>query len=180
MENYVLSTTDTNNQNEPTPTPNPINDLANAIVTAMKQGNSELANAIVAAQAASAAPRQLTIDEVAKEPSNAARNRRTARLTREGKKFYQGGIPITSGAIVDDAEVALLHQLQAGEFINGMVRVSVKKPNGEGGPQHVFVDFDHATAEQRIALKNEVRNFRELLQRCVDESAQAPRVVLAQ
>lgn len=136
-----------------TPNSNPPADSVN--VTA-------LAQAIAAAVQGIAPPRQLTVDEVPPRSSFNPDGRRNRELSRV---VYQNGNRLNA-EFLHDEEIALLGLLRPGKFVNGLVTVYEQD---KGGSVDLHIAYK-CGKDDRYALKNEVRNFTELLKRCVSEA----------
>lgn len=82
-------------------------------------------------------------------------------------KFYQHGINIDEDMLTN-TETELLNKLKAGVFLNGWVKVN-KRRNDRG----LDITYPVKTASQRLKLVNQfgIRNFSELIARCVEEAA---------
>lgn len=142
-------------------------EIAQAVAIALQNNqaanNAELAATIADAARAAAPPRQLTFDEYS--PVSPFNPKGT-----KGRELpfpvYQNGVRLHSDTLHDE-EFALLPKLRPGRFCAGLVTIAETE---RGGQRHVRIDYANETQDQRIALKNEVRNFTDMLKRCVAES----------
>lgn len=82
------------------------------------------------------------------------------------RKMYQHAILIDPDMIPND-EIALLNKLKVGRFVDGWVKVFRRKDHG------IDIDYPVKTASQRMKLSSQygIRNFKELLERCIADSA---------
>lgn len=80
--------------------------------------------------------------------------------------FLQNGSKM-SMPFLSDNEINLLNQLKPGRFIGRKVEVVERVENGE---VTVEIRYSNGTNEQRLEMKNEVRNLAELLERCIAEA----------
>lgn len=83
------------------------------------------------------------------------------------RQMYQHGVLIDEEKI-DNEEVTLLNKLRPGLFMDGSVKVYRRRDRG------VDIDYHIKTAAQRLKLVNMfgIRNFKELLERCIFEASQ--------
>lgn len=132
--------------------------------TEITVGQSELAQALVAAIEAAKPPAKITAANRKRKgtpwtpPPGVAR----AKLKR---KAYHHGMPIESKIL--NEEIELLNQIRPGLYCDGHVRVVRRRDKG------IDIDYPVRTAAQRLRLVNQfgIRNFKELLERIVDEGA---------
>lgn len=82
------------------------------------------------------------------------------------RKMYQHGLLIDPDMETNET-IDLLNKLRPGTFMDGWVKVVRRKDKG------IDIDYAIKTASQRLKLVNQfgIRNFNELLQRCIDEAA---------
>lgn len=82
------------------------------------------------------------------------------------RKMYQHSMIIDPDFMTNE-EIDLLNKLKVGRFMNGWVRVYRRKDHG------IDIDYPVKTASQRLKLVSEhgIRNFKELLERCISEAA---------
>jgi hypothetical protein len=141
-------------KNEYTPNPEPtVNDAVAAIAAAFQQ------------TLATVAPKKVTMAQLRpKTPFNpeAKTGRKLVRAT------YQNGTKLNP-TFLTDREIALVNQLKPGKFVGGLVRV-VERDHGPDKEIHIL--YENKTAEQRIALKDQARNFTDILTQCVEGAAQ--------
>lgn len=81
------------------------------------------------------------------------------------RKLYQHGIPVDEDTL-DNPTVESANKLRPGTFLEGWVKVVRRRDKG------IDVDYPFKTASQRLKLVNQfgIRNFKELLDRCIYES----------
>lgn len=81
------------------------------------------------------------------------------------RKMYQHAIPLDPDMFHNE-EIDLLNNLKPGRFMDGWVQVIRRKDKG------IDIDYPIKTAAQRLKLVNQfgIRNFRELVARCVEEA----------
>ena len=75
--------------------------------------------------------------------------------------------------MLKNEEIAWLNQLKPGRFLDNWVKVTKRRDKG------VDIDYPVKTAAQRLKLVNQfgIRNFAELLQRCVEEAKNPVKVM---
>jgi hypothetical protein len=81
------------------------------------------------------------------------------------RKMHQHGMMIDPDLITNE-EIELLNKLKTGSFLDGYVRVYRRRDKG------IDIDYPIKTASQRLRLVNQfgIRNFKELLERCIAEA----------
>lgn len=133
----------------------------------MNVSTSQLADAIVSAVRETQPPRKITFAErKARSPFNPSGNKKRV-LSRV---MYQNGTRLMVNRLHDE-EISLLNQLKPGKFVNGLVTVVEKD---KGAEQEIHIFYKSALPDDRMALKGEVKDFKEMLRRCVSE-AKAPK-----
>jgi hypothetical protein len=82
------------------------------------------------------------------------------------RKMHQHGMMIDED-IVTNEEIELLNKLKVGTFLDGYVKVYRRRDKG------IDIDYPIKTASQRLRLVNQfgIRNFKELLERCISEAS---------
>jgi hypothetical protein len=131
--------------------------------TEVTVGKSELAQAIVAAiEAAKPVVKKNPFNRVKNTPWTPKDGSPRAKLKR---KMYHHGVPLTTR--ITNEEIELLNKLRPGTFCDGYVRVVRRRDKG------INIDYKVKTASDRLKLVNQfgIRNFKELLERLVDESS---------
>lgn len=80
------------------------------------------------------------------------------------RKVYQHGLLIDPDMETNET-IELLNQIKPGRYLDGWVKVVRRRDRG------IDIDYPIKTAAQRLRLVNQfgIRNFNELLQRCIDE-----------
>jgi hypothetical protein len=86
------------------------------------------------------------------------------------RKMYQHGILIDD-AFLTNEEIALANQIRPGSYCDGHVRVIRRRDKG------IDIDWPVRNSQQRLKLVNQfgLRNFSEVLQRCITEAAKPKR-----
>jgi hypothetical protein len=81
------------------------------------------------------------------------------------RKMYQHGLLIDEARISND-EAVLLNKVRTGRFCDNYVTIYRRKDRG------VDITYPIRTASQKLRLVNEfgIRNFKELLERCIQEA----------
>lgn len=130
--------------------------------------SKELVAALVAAL-------QATKPVEKKNPFN--RKAQTAWTPKDGspklklkRKMYQHGLLIDPDMETNEV-IELLNKLKAGRFLDGWVKVTKRRDAG------IDITYPIKTASQRLKLVNGwgIRNFAELLARCIEEAANPTR-----
>lgn len=108
------------------------------------------------------------------EKKNAAnRVARTSWTPKDGspklklkRKMYQHGMAIDADMVTNE-QITLLNALKPGRFLDGWVKVIRRRDKG------IDIDYAIKTASQRLKLVNAfgIRNFDELLERCIEEAS---------
>lgn len=146
---------DLSKSSTPEPTPSP---TADKLVT-----QSELVQAFVAA---------IEANKPVVKKTAANRTKNTPWTPKDGspqikmkRKMFHHGLPLASR--VSTAEISLLNQIKPGLYCDGHVRVIKRRDKG------LDIDYPIKTSSQRLKLVNMfgIRDFKELLQRIVDEGA---------
>ena len=139
------------NQIESVETPTPsvgVDALANALVQAINQTKP----------AAKLTPNQ-------RKPRTPWTNKDGSPKPKLKRVFYQHGI-LVDPDMSTNLEVELMNKVRPGIFMDGHVRVTRRRDKG------IDISYPVKTAAQRLRLVNQfgIRNFAELLQRCIDEA----------
>lgn len=97
------------------------------------------------------------------------------KLRLKRKSFHHGlllGDPSEPNNRLTNEEIALFNKLKPGKYCNNIVTVTRRRDKG------IDIDYPVRTAAQRLRLLNDfgIRNFKELLEHCVNEAAQPKRV----
>lgn len=126
-------------------------------------GLSELAQALVTA-IETARPKKITAANRARKgtPWSPPQGETKLKLKR---KIYHHGLEVESR--LTNEEIALLNKIKPGTYCDGWVQVVKRKDKGYN------IDYKIRTASQRLKLINSfgIRDFKELLERIVDEGA---------
>lgn len=128
-------------------------------------GTSELARALI--QAIDATKPVLAKNIRTRKPNTPWTPKDGSPKVKLKRLCYQHGLLIEPTRQTNDV-LDLLNQLRPGNFCNGYVKVIRRRDKG------IDIDYPIKTASQRLRLVNEfgIRNFKELLQRCITESQQ--------
>jgi hypothetical protein len=84
---------------------------------------------------------------------------------------FQNGFALDQDNL-NDEQRRLLNQLRPGSYVNHLVDVIERYPEG-GGKNVLDIRYNNATVEQRMELKSLHRNFTALLQAIVEEQTVA-------
>jgi len=98
-----------------------------------------------------------------RSPFNPTGNRKR-KLSR---RCYQNGYPMDVRKLFDE-EIALLNQLRPGKYFSGLVTVYEVTT---GGNVDLHIHYLNKSFDQRLALKSEFKNLREMLRGCVEEAS---------
>lgn len=122
---------------------------------------TELAKAIVTAVSETAPKRKVSVADLKRRSvfNKEGKSKKERRLDRQ---MYQNGAPLLPSRL-NNEEISLLNQLKPGKFINDLIEVKQL----DNGKVHIFYNNKR---EHFLTLKTEVRNFVELLRRCVSEA----------
>jgi superfamily II DNA or RNA helicase len=81
------------------------------------------------------------------------------------RRCYQNGYPMNI-VLLHDREIALLNDLKAGKYLNGLVTVRV---NDRGVDTTLDILYKNKTPDDKMNLKNEFRSLTEFLERAIKE-----------
>lgn len=105
-----------------------------------------------------------------RSPFNPTGNKRR-KLTR---RIYQNGYPVMIKKLFDE-EIAMLNKLESGRYMEGLVTVVQVQT---GGNTDLHIVYNNKSFDQRLALKSNFRNLREMLSICLDEAKQRGKTVV--
>jgi hypothetical protein len=128
-----------------------------------KVAASELAQALVQAINATKGPEKKTA--ITRKPGNPWMPKDGSSKLKLKRKVYQHSLMVDPDMSTNE-EIELMNQLRPGLFCDGHVKVVRRRDKG------IDIDYPIKTASQRLKLVNQfgIRNFKELLERCIDES----------
>jgi hypothetical protein len=89
------------------------------------------------------------------------------------RKVYQHGLLIDPDLMTNE-EISLMNQIKPGRFLDGWVKIFRRRDKG------LEITYPIRTASQRLKLVSTfgIRNFKELLERCIEESSNPAKYVL--
>lgn len=125
-------------------------------------GASELAQALVTAiNAAKPVEKKTPFNRVVRTPWTPKDGSPKLKLKR---KMYQHSLPINDTRVTNEV-IKLLNEIRPGTYLDGYVKVTRRRDRG------VDIDYNIKTASQKLRLVNQfgIRDFRELLERIVEE-----------
>lgn len=105
-----------------------------------------------------------------RSPFNPTGNKKR-KLTR---RIYQNGYPVNIKKLFDE-EIAMFNKIEPGRYMEGLVTI-VKVQTGGNTDLHVV--YNNKSFDQRLALKSNFRNLREMLSICLDEMKQRGKTVV--
>jgi hypothetical protein len=97
-----------------------------------------------------------------RSPFNPTGNKKR-KLTR---RCYQNGFPMNIKKLHDE-EIVMLNKVVPGRYMNGLVTL-IQVQNGGNTDLHIV--YENKSFDQRLALKSEFRNLKEMLSICLDEA----------
>lgn len=130
---------------------------------------ADLAATIVAAmQAVKPIEKKTPFTRVAKTPWTPKDGSKKLKLTR---KVYQHSRSVGE-YITSNEEIALCNKIRPGVYMDGFVKVIRRRDKG------IDIDYPIGTASQKLKLVNQfgIRNFKELLERIVEEGLNPKKV----
>lgn len=141
--------------------------LIDETVAALKQeasvGTTELARALIEAINATKPPTKKTAAN--RKPNTPWTPKDGSPKLRLKRKFYQHGIMVDPDMVTNE-QIELMNKVRPGLYMDGNVRVVRRRDKG------IDIDYAVKTAAQRLRLVNQfgIRDFNELLQRCITEA----------
>ena len=82
------------------------------------------------------------------------------------RQYYQNGVRLLDHTI-HDKEIVLLNQItHSGRYCGRMVEVIVKDDGGDG--EIIDIRFSNKTADQRLELRGQVRDFEDMLKQIIE------------
>lgn len=105
-----------------------------------------------------------------RSPFNPTGNRKR-KLSR---RCYQNGYPMDVRKLHDE-EISLLNQMKPGKYFGGLVTAYEV---ATGGNVDLHIVYKNKSFDDRLALKSEFRNLREMLRGCVEQAANRGQTVI--
>lgn len=139
---------------------------AKAIVAVAKEssvGASELASALIAAIESTKAPTKKTASS--RTPKTPWTPKDGSPKLKAKRRFFQHSLLVDPDMSTNE-EIDLMNRVRPGTFLDGTVRIVRRRDKG------IDIDYSIKTAAQRLRLVNQfgIRNFKELLERCILEA----------
>lgn len=105
-----------------------------------------------------------------RSPFNPTGNKKRKLLRR----IYQNGYPVNIKKLFDE-EIAMFNKIEPGRYMDGLVTIVQVQT---GGNTDLHVVYANKSFDQRLALKSNFRNLREMLSICLDESKQRGKTIV--